>query len=300
MPFSKRTGYGLYAEDGEVLYTKPGFSETSAVESLRFWDPVTLAPTGVSLPRGEFGDSGDDADSRTGTFAIGQVAVVKVFDLHTGRLRAKLDDLARPSDGEDTYVWTVDFSPDGKRLVATTGQGRAIVWDTTTHEPLGKPLSTTRGGVQFAYYSPDGRYLMTSASGGTIVLRDPVTHAPLGEPLVGHRGSVIQVGAAFNTDSTRLITAGLDGQTLLWDVESRTQIGDPWPGGEGGSASPDGRYIITLLGEHILLWDADTDRWAGIACRAAGRNMTPDEWEELGPADEGHRATCARWPLRDR
>jgi WD40 repeat protein len=131
-----------------------------------------------------------------------------------------------------------------------------------------------------------------SAADGTILLRDPVTHEPIGAPLVGHRGAVIPVSAAFNADGTRLVTAGVDGHSLLWDVESRTQIGDPWPGGEGGSGSPDGRFIVALLDEHILLWDIDTDRWAGIACRAAGRGMTHEEWEELGPADEEYRSTC--------
>ena len=274
VPFSKRPGFGLFADDGEVLYTKPGFTETYAGEPLRFWNPVTLASTGVSVPPGEFGDAGDDANVRIGAFAVGDGAVVKVFDLDTGRRLAELEDLASPSEDEERFVWAVDYSPDGKRLVGTTGQGQAIVWDTQSYEPIGNPLSAGRGEVQLAYYSPDGRYLMTSAADGTILLRDPVTHEPIGAPLVGHRGAVIQVSAAFDADSTRLITAAVDGQTLLWDVESRTQIGDSWPGGEGGSGSPDGRFAITLVDEHILLWDADTDHWAEVACRAAGRNMT--------------------------
>ena len=292
IPFSEQSGLGLYADDGDVLYTKRAFMDTSAVDPLRFWDPVTLAATGVSLPPGEFGDSGDDANSKTRAFAVGDGAVVKVFDLDSGRRLATLEDLVPTREGEDRFVWAVDFSPDGKRLVATTGQGHAIVWDTGTFEPIGKPLSPASGGVQFAYYSPDRRYLLTSATDGTLVLRNPVTHGPIGAPFVGHRGAVIPAGAAFDADSTRLVTAAVDGQTLLWDVDSRTRIGDPWPGGEGGSGSPDGRFIVTLVDGHILLWDIDTDRWAGIACRAAGRGMTPDEWSEFGPADEGYRATC--------
>jgi WD40 repeat protein len=292
MPFSEESGFGLFADEGEVLYTKPGFSQASTAGPVRFWNPVTLAPTGVSLPRGSLGDTGDDANSKLGAFAGGQGAVVRVFDLDTGRKLAELDDLVPPSEDEDRFVWTVDFSPDGKRLVATTAQGHAIVWDTSSYEPVGR-FSGGRSRVQFAYYSPDGRYLLTSATTGTILLRDPATHEQIGAPFVGHRGAVIPGGAAaFNADGTRLVTAGVDGQTLLWDVESRTQIGDPWPGGEGGSGSPDGRLAITLVEGHILLWDVDTSRWAATACRAADRNMTRAEWDELGPADEGYRETC--------
>jgi len=292
MSFVTRPSYAFFAEDGKVLFTKQVFGDTTRAEPFRFWDPVTLASLGVSIPSPGNG-SGEDADNKTGLFAAGQPGpVVKVYDLDSGRSIVELDDLARLDKEGDRFVWFVDFSPDGKRLVGSTGQGHAIVWDTSTWEPIGKPLATGAGAVRLAYYSPDGRYLLTSAADGTILLRDPDTHEPVGEPLVGHRGAVVPVGAFFNADSTRLVTAGVDGQTLLWDVESRAQIGDPWPGGEGGTGSPDGRFVITMVGEHMLLWGIETDHWAAIACRAAGRNMTRAEWEEFGPAGEDYGATC--------
>ncbi len=32
-------------------------------------------------------------------------------------------------------------------------------------------------------------------------------------------------------------------------------------------------------------WNVNTDEWYDIACRAAGRNRTRAEWEEIGPRD---------------
>jgi WD40 repeat protein/tRNA A-37 threonylcarbamoyl transferase component Bud32/energy-coupling factor transporter ATP-binding protein EcfA2 len=151
MPFSERPGYGLFVEDGRVLFTRPILGDTRGVQPYEFRDPVTLAPTGVSLDPKEFG-SGEDANREAGLFAMGQLTVVKTFDLDTGRVLAKLDDLVRFR----RWIWTVDFSPDGKRFVATTEGGRAIVWDTSTWKPIRSPLSA-EGVARFAYYSPDGR-----------------------------------------------------------------------------------------------------------------------------------------------
>ncbi len=45
-------------------------------------------------------------------------------------------------------VTNVAFSPDGARLVTTSQDGSAQVWDTTSHEPVGLPLQHAMGVVQ--------------------------------------------------------------------------------------------------------------------------------------------------------
>ena len=44
------------------------------------------------------------------------------------------------------------------------------------------------------------------------------------------------------------------------------------------------------------MWNLDTDSWFGIACQAAGRNLTEREWERVGPRDSDYVATCPQWP----
>ena len=53
--------------------------------------------------------------------------------------------------------------------------------------------------------------------------------------------------------------------------------------------------MVTLVGEHTLVWDLDMASWADVACQAAGRNMTRQEWAQFLPHDP-YRATCAQWP----
>jgi hypothetical protein len=50
-----------------------------------------------------------------------------------------------------------------------------------------------------------------------------------------------------------------------------------------------------------VIWDLDVDSWPQIACRAVGRNMTIEEWEQHGPksVDEPYNATCPQWPANE-
>ncbi len=57
-----------------------------------------------------------------------------------------------------------------------------------------------------------------------------------------------------------------------------------------------GEYAVTVDGEHVLIWDLRFERWPDLACRFAGRNLTPGEWNQYGPSDEPYRVTCPQWP----
>jgi hypothetical protein len=61
--------------------------------------------------------------------------------------------------------------------------------------------------------------------------------------------------------------------------------------------SPDGKrlYANGPL-DSATEWDLDVDTWEAIACHAAGRNLTRDEWAEFLGDDTPYRATCAEWP----
>ena len=51
--------------------------------------------------------------------------------------------------------------------------------------------------------------------------------------------------------------------------------------------------------QQLRLWNAAPESWFDEACRAAGRNLTREEWEQHGPRDAHYRATCPQWPAAE-
>ena len=216
-------------------------------------------------------------------FALG----AGIYDMETG-------ELVHTFEG----VVNGDFSSDGTRFAAAIqGGGALATFDTQSWQMVGEPIPADGAPIWYVEYSPDDLYLMTSDPTGEVTLRDPETLAPTGAPLIGHRSPLGPGfgGVSFSPDNRRLVTSAED-ELALWDIETRQQIGDHWPGGSGG-ASGDLSQALTLLGDHIVIWDLDTDRWFEVACHAAGRNLTRDEWERFGPSDADYQATCPQWPI---
>lgn len=110
----------------------------------------------------------------------------RVWDVAAGRfLELPLND--------DGGIADIDYSPDGRRLVTTSGAGTVRVWDDATGEPLTPPLTHPPGTV-VARFSADSRKVVTRRSmndrGGSADFGDSFTHqefrvwdAMTGQPL---------------------------------------------------------------------------------------------------------------------
>jgi WD40 repeat protein len=112
------------------------------------------------------------------------------------------------------YVLSVQFSPDGGRVVTTSRDATARVWDAYTGQPLTEP-SGHEGSVEFARFSPDGRCIVTASDDSTARLWDARTGQPLTE-LFKHGAKVFT--ARFSPDGKRVVTASVDNTARLWDV----------------------------------------------------------------------------------
>ena len=271
---------------------------------LRVIDPATGAPT---IDFGALNNSSAEISPDGTVLAIGrgsvEAAAVRLVDPRTGRQKhAPLDALAEAA-GEDGIIYAVTFRPDGDVLVASTANGAAVAFDTTTWEPMAPILSHGGGAIIGASFSPDGRYLATSDGRGVVTLRDPQTFQPTGPPLVGSTSGIRFASSqplAF-TDDGRYLVSTVDGAARIWDIDHRVTVGAPIHSTLGTNITPsrNGAWLTLARGGHIVRYDLRTDLWFDVACRAAGRNLTLDEWRQFGPTDTEPHATCEQWPAPD-
>jgi RNA polymerase sigma factor (sigma-70 family) len=151
-------------------------------------------------------------------------------------------------------VYSIAFSPDGRTLVSTGGDGRARLWDAATGMQIRELLHRPQRELTFAVFSPDGK---TIAAGG------PQEYAPQAPPkqmavylievatgkllreLRDHEPSLS--GAAFSPNSKVLATT--TGVVRLWDVATGELRGQFNGAGKVLAFSADGKRLITAGGQ---------------------------------------------------
>jgi len=238
---------------------------------------------------------------------------VRLWDTATGKLRGALA-------GHISDVWSLAFSPDGKRLAVGTRQfqeakghrgradlraqgGELRVWD----------LSSQRQEVAFRWtltneavaFSRDGKLLAAAGchfveafGGGKARVWEVGTWREVAT-LEGHRRGVTSV--AFSSDGKLLATAGEDGAVRLWDTATwQERLVLKWADRAISrlSLSADARILAAALSDgSVKVWraagrnevsrhvaDADDRTWAGWLHRS----------ETAGEGWEGVAADCSK------
>jgi WD40 repeat protein len=216
-------------------------------------------------------------------YAEGQI---QTFDSTTG---AQIGPTIEPGGS----LGSVSATTDGSHIVATSfhdGGWKMTIHDATTGQQVGEVPNVGSAGV-----APDGT-LVGANLAGEITEYDPDTLKPIGS-FPPTRGLV--AGLRFSNDSKILTAVSHDRTVSIYDVASRTRIGDPIPvdvqTSPGASLAPDRMAVAIGGGDGIAIWDFDPEHLAAAACRLAGRNLTPTEWDthlaELG----SYRPTCPEY-----
>lgn len=176
------------------------------------------------------------------------------------------------------------FSTDGTRIVTTSDDRTARVWDIKPENryskfrwkdwddenvrALGIATDSTRVMhigrellLNRADYSPGGTRISTVANEKTVCVRDPDTGDTLAT-LAGHEKRVMD--AQFNSDGSRIVTASNDKTARVWDANTGkmlvTLIGHERPV-LFARFSPDGTRIVTGSDDcTVSVWDAVTGK----------------------------------------
>lgn len=167
--------------------------------------------------------------------AAGGFGIAKVWDLATGR------ETITVSHGNRVLVSRAVFSVDGKRLLTTSHDGTARLWELGT----GRQVAAYAGHaniVESAAFSADERRIVTGSCDGTARVWDAATGREL-LCLKGHTGVVSR--AVFLLDGTRIATAGADHTLRIWNAETGREL-MAWPCATNALAvAPDGRTLFT-------------------------------------------------------
>jgi len=110
-------------------------------------------------------------------------------------------------------------------------------------------------------------------------------------------------GLQFSEDGATLVASADDGSLSIYDMVSRTRLGDAAPlgapgNGLGANLRADGKAVVvsTPTGNGAAIWDLDPQHWVDAACSVAQRNLTREEWATYIGDLGAYRATCPEFP----
>ncbi|MCB8978490.1 MAG: WD40 repeat domain-containing protein [Ardenticatenaceae bacterium] len=161
--------------------------------------------------------------------------------------------------GHTAPVTRAIFSPDGQRILTTSEDNTARLWNST-----GNLLANLEGHtapVTSAIFSPDGQRILTSdgrseTSDNTARLWDGAGN--LLAILEGHTSWISS--AVFSPNGQRILTASGDSTARLWDGAGNllATLEGHTDGVNSAVFSPDGQRILTASSDSTArLWDAD-------------------------------------------
>ena len=151
----------------------------------------------------------------------------------------------------------VAYSPDGTKIVTTSDDYSARIWDAASGEQLAE-MRVSEAAVQSAAFAPTGALLTGSMDGKIRVW--PASDYKKSREFAAHPGGVRSV--AVSPDGRQLLTAGVDRTAKVWDLATfrllHTLAGHS-DIVEDARFSRDGRLIGTASGDGTArVWDAAT------------------------------------------
>jgi WD40 repeat protein len=281
--FGERVTALDFSKDGKQL------AAVSRDGVLSLWDVSSAQPFGSQFKLGDerfWGVRFDDDGKR---IAVGGDAVVLVWDATTHKPVAPF------RHEQKDRIWSLAFSADGRVLISG-GNKSLRLWSLdgtwiAQDIPVAPFAGLSRANVAL---SPDGALLAFRDGDRGVAIWDLARRQPARQRLMRDKGLVSSI--AFSPDQRILAVGAGDGTIMLWDVNTGEALGRPLSGHaeddvEAIAFGPDGRTLVSIGGEKMIVWDFSTDGWKQAACRIANRNLTPEEWtRNFGAA--AYRATC--------
>ncbi|CUA68585.1 putative WD repeat-containing protein alr3466 [Nostoc sp, PCC 7120] [Rhizoctonia solani] len=153
---------------------------------------------------------------------------------------------SKPFKGHTHSVSSVQFSPDGSRLVSGSYDETIRVWDVERGIAIVEPLKGHTGKLFSIALSPDGSQIVSGSSDGSLRLWDARGGEMIGNPFKGHTNHVYSVD--FSPRGTYVVSGGGDNTVRLWDIRTGCEV-ESFQGHtksvKSVAFSPCGQYVVS-------------------------------------------------------
>jgi WD40 repeat protein/serine/threonine protein kinase len=159
---------------------------------------------------------------------------------------------------DSNELWSVTWSPDGRRLATGGSEGTVKIWDAVTGRALAI-LSGHTGAVRSVAWSPDGRRLASAGQDATVKIWDLEKGGIT--TLTDHRKAVDCL--TWSPDAQRLASGSLDGTVKIWNPVSGANVRTFNAGNQVFSlswASDGSRLVAAGSGSLLKCWEVSTGR----------------------------------------
>ena len=203
-------------------------------------------------------------------------------------------------------VWSVAFSPDGRRVVSGSGfdtynnqvgQNNLVqLWNVDPLAADGPPMEIEEikqeSNVYAVGFNHDGSQIVSGSTDGTARVWDVATRKESRGPLIGDQNPIYSVVFAHDH---QWIAAGTAGATVrLWDIVHRPPEGTALEGHQNWvhsvAFSPDDSLIVSGSADgNLRLWPALQDVGKDV-CSKLTTNMSDKQWRDWVSSKEDYRA----------
>ncbi|MBI1747734.1 MAG: hypothetical protein HYR55_14270 [Acidobacteria bacterium] len=157
----------------------------------------------------------------------------------------------------NSWVNSVAWSPDGRRVVSGSSDGTLMIWSAETYQLI-TTLRDHESAVLCVAWSPNGRFIASGSMDETVKIWNPDTYQVIGT-YEGHNGRVLTLAIA--PDNRRIASGSFDGDVHIWDVQSFERLhARPNPSSQVWAVawSPNGRQLAVGMERTAEIWNTET------------------------------------------